>query len=85
MWQFAIYIIVFILLILLLRHNGYTWPSTLVISSVFALIIVSLFVRINPLDAMRGNQETAIYFVIAILTLLFVVIYAFYKALSDKQ
>lgn len=84
MWQFVVYILIFIVLFIILRKNLYTLPASILISSVFALIVLSLLSRASTTDLMNGDTQSAVFFVIAMITMLYVTVYAFYKALGDK-
>lgn len=85
MWAFLVYLIVLAISIFLFRKYDYTWFASIVLSAIIALIFLSIMVDLKPMNILAGNQETALYYIITLITLIVIVFYAIYKCLGDRQ
>lgn len=82
MWALLLYLVILFLSFYVLVSINYDYFSALVLSATLAYISFSFFVE--PGALFHGNSLTFIYYVIGIVTLLLVLIYAYNQALRSR-
>jgi hypothetical protein len=83
MWQFLIYVVIMVVFVYLFYRNGYDFWASLLNASIIGLIFLTISVGVNPGDIIGGDQGVALTYVIIMLTGVYIITYAVYRANAD--